>query len=474
MKVLLVEDDETIVEAIQDALARGNGGIEVEAAHTMEQAITAMSTSDYDLLVCDLVIPATSGDVPALEHGNAVYRQSRDNRPGTPILLFSAYGALAFEEGVVRQEPWGDPLGSGRPREMVRFFDKNALPECVDEIRSISASITKLDSIQLQYTQVDLELDPSEKRIVRVMASRNGAALVRCGPLAGGLTGARVFDLELRAPDHTFVGRLAGKIAPVNSIQVERSQFTRHVPARLLAGSYAPFADVVSEGCGNSGGIFYRLAENYRLSLFGQLLADPPAAAEVVKWLRSALAPWIDGAAISTNTVESIRRGFVDDVRLRQRGARHLGARMWREAEARVVQARRATQHGDLHGANILVSTEHRAMLIDFARLDSYTSACDAVTLELSVFFHPEGRSLVPGGLDAARLRQWFGGAYADGTALEGFVHACRDWAREAAVADGDVAANAYSYAVRQLTYDDTDKERALAVIDSVLPVLLR
>ncbi len=58
--------------------------------------------------------------------------------------------------------------------------------------------------------------------------------------------------------------------------------------------------------------------------------------------------------------------------------------------------------------------------------------------------------------------------AYVVGCPAEAFVRACRAWAHRSAAGQREIAATAYSYLVRQLKYDDTNKELALALLAGV------
>jgi CheY-like chemotaxis protein len=472
VRTLIVEDDESIVEAIVGAGARGGFDPGITSVGTMEDAIVEIRNRPYDLIVCDLRIPPSRGGVPAREHGIAVYEQARVIRPGTPIILFTAFGTLAFAGERIAREPQGHPTGS-LARPMVVFFEKDNLPGCVAEIRDIATAMVRVDGIQLEYATPKLVLSADEKRVIRLAASRLGGTFVRCSELTGGLAGSRVFDLELRTGDNAFAGRLAGKVAPVADIQSEHDRFEVHVPPRLPAAAYAPFALTTTEGCGATGGIFYRLAEAYPMNLFQVAMRDMPLAIKAVQNVRDALRPWVQGAPIGPRLVRDIRRQFLEDRRLSDEVTRQLGARRWQDAESREIQVKRASQHGDMHGANILVSPAGAAMLIDFTRVDTFTSVCDVVTLELSVLFHPQGLELREG-VSREDLAGWMTGDYAQGRRLEALARECRNWSKAVASAEGEIAANAYGYAVRQLAFEDTDKPNALAVIDSSLGVLLR
>jgi len=477
MRLLIVEDDPTIVAAIAGAFARGGLSIDLASVGFLDDAMRAIEGESFDLVVCDLIIPPTSGGVPAAEHGRAVYERIRLLIPGTPVILFSGLGSITFVAEVMRTQPHGDPLGTGQNSAMVLFFEKDKLRECVKELERVVKGVAAVDGIELSYAVDGFDLAPPEKRVIRLAARRLGATFIRCKPLTGGLSGSRVFDVELHDADHSFMGRLAAKVGLVDDVRSERERFQANVPARLPPGAFATFADLVTEGCGSWGGIFYGLANGYPRNLFELAGEQIASAVAVVQRLQTQLRPWVDGAPISARDVGDVRRMFLSDANLPKVEGR-LNGRRWRDAEGRQIQARRAAQHGDLHGANILVNADLHGMLIDFSRVGSYTAATDPTTLELCVFFHPQARTLRPPSIDAAALRHWSDGTYADGTSLEPFTHACRNWASGVSAAEGELAANAYGYAMRQLAYVDVDPyldaDLALAVIDSALAILNR
>src|SRR5262245_6354068 len=80
MRVLLVEDDNDVSEAIRNALALDAHCVEV--LQDGSQAFAALKTENYDAVVLDLGLPRTSG----LE----VLRQLRAAGNGVPVLILTA------------------------------------------------------------------------------------------------------------------------------------------------------------------------------------------------------------------------------------------------------------------------------------------------------------------------------------------------------------------------------------------------
>src|SRR5215471_3178666 len=84
MRILVVEDEKKVASFIQKGLQEE--GYAVDTVHDGLEAITAVGTFDYDLVVLDLMLPVK----PGLE----VLRTIRMKRPQLPVLVLTAKGAL--------------------------------------------------------------------------------------------------------------------------------------------------------------------------------------------------------------------------------------------------------------------------------------------------------------------------------------------------------------------------------------------
>jgi DNA-binding response OmpR family regulator len=84
MRVLLVEDDKRLAAGLRRGL--GESGMAVDAVHHGEDALAAASTTPYDVIVLDVMLPGADG----LE----VARQIRGRKVGTPILMLTALDAV--------------------------------------------------------------------------------------------------------------------------------------------------------------------------------------------------------------------------------------------------------------------------------------------------------------------------------------------------------------------------------------------
>ena len=83
-RILLVDDDEALLEALPEALQLRMAGIDVDTADSGLKALERIRGVDYDAIVSDVKMPAMDG----LELLGA----AKELRPGTPILLITGHG----------------------------------------------------------------------------------------------------------------------------------------------------------------------------------------------------------------------------------------------------------------------------------------------------------------------------------------------------------------------------------------------
>ena len=93
MKVLLVENDRTLIRALVEELRAIP--IEVSVAESRDSAFSALEDSDFDLVTCDLKIPSQDGALDEdVQHGFAVSNRVAEISPGVPVIILSAFGTL--------------------------------------------------------------------------------------------------------------------------------------------------------------------------------------------------------------------------------------------------------------------------------------------------------------------------------------------------------------------------------------------
>jgi DNA-binding response OmpR family regulator len=147
MRVLVVEDERRLAEAIARGLRRE--GMAVDLAGDGEEALHKSRVVRYDVLVLDR-------DLPGI-HGDEVCRQVRRERPETGIIMVTAAGEL-------------DDLVSGLSLGADDYLPKPfRFAELVARIRALSRRA--VPSRPPVLTHGDLELDPARRSVTRSGAS---------------------------------------------------------------------------------------------------------------------------------------------------------------------------------------------------------------------------------------------------------------------------------------------------------------
>jgi CheY-like chemotaxis protein len=90
-RILIVEDESSVVEALRWALSLSQGGgYQVEFCHSAEAALERLGDAHFDLLISDLRLPGMNG----LE----LIERVRQFSPDTHSILITAFGSPQIEE----------------------------------------------------------------------------------------------------------------------------------------------------------------------------------------------------------------------------------------------------------------------------------------------------------------------------------------------------------------------------------------
>ena len=143
VRVLLVEDDRALSQAVRDGLAAQ--GMAVDPVGTARAARTMLPANPYDCIVLDLGLPD--------EDGLSLLRELRARGDEIPVLVLTARGTV--EDRV-------DGLNAGADDYLLKPF---AFPELTARIRAL---IRRGGSAVPTVLRVgDLELDPGRFRVTR-------------------------------------------------------------------------------------------------------------------------------------------------------------------------------------------------------------------------------------------------------------------------------------------------------------------
>jgi PAS domain S-box-containing protein len=83
-RILIVDDDEALLEALPEALGLRMNGIGIDVSETARGALELIRDVDYDAIVTDIKLPGMDG--------LALLNEIKEMRPGTPTLLITGHG----------------------------------------------------------------------------------------------------------------------------------------------------------------------------------------------------------------------------------------------------------------------------------------------------------------------------------------------------------------------------------------------
>jgi two-component system copper resistance phosphate regulon response regulator CusR len=143
MRVLVVEDEFKMADFIKKGLREQ--GFKVDVAHHGDDALQLAMTSEYDMIILDIMIPGIDG--------REVLRRLRERNNQTPVIFLTALDGL--EDRV-------KGLGLGADDYIVKPF---AFSELVARIQTVlrRGVVVPAD----KYRAGDLELDLAAHRVIR-------------------------------------------------------------------------------------------------------------------------------------------------------------------------------------------------------------------------------------------------------------------------------------------------------------------
>jgi len=143
MRVLVVEDEKKTASFIRKALQVE--GHAVDVLHNGTEALTAIGTTPFDVIVLDVMLPGRDG--------LSVVRQMRDKNISTPVLLLTA-------RGEVGEKVQG--LNAGADDYLSKPF---ALDELIARVRALGRRNVEAKSMLLRVG--DLTLDTVTRKVKR-------------------------------------------------------------------------------------------------------------------------------------------------------------------------------------------------------------------------------------------------------------------------------------------------------------------
>src|SRR2546422_6750655 len=89
-RVLIVDDDPALLQALPQALQLRMAGVTVETADSAAVALDRIAARDYDAIVTDIKMPGMDG--------LTLLAEIRERQPDTPILIITGHGEYRSEE----------------------------------------------------------------------------------------------------------------------------------------------------------------------------------------------------------------------------------------------------------------------------------------------------------------------------------------------------------------------------------------
>lgn len=470
MRVLLVEDEEAVIQPLR-AYLETVCNADVTVVRSRDSALSVLGADHhFDLVVCDLRIPTQDGSLDvAEEHGFRVHDEVVSVHPGTFSRFLSGYVSLDNVGKRLSQGATVDVFGTGEPWPLVGHHRKSEMPAFLEWAKELNTALAGLDDIKIDLSP-DVDIDEFQLRTLRIYAKRlSGSRIV--ASTFGGLSSARVLRIEIFDDTKTSRGLVVAKVDLLAKVKDEVDRYQQFVVSRQAIGSFAPLAGQVLHGCGRFGAALYSLAANGYTHLFRLAQDDDAAAGSAVEQLVTFHGRWKGIVRESDQSVGELRSARISDEEF-QSWKGGLDEQRVEQVEGLPIRLCHSAQHGDLHGLNVLVGADGSPLTIDYGDLGSHPEALDPVTLELSFLFHAEHPELGDWP-SPEQASQWFNlDAYTRDSPIAGAVKACRSWALEVANSQ-QLATVVYVHAVRQLKYQDTNKDLALTIAKAAIAVIL-
>ena len=454
IRVLLAEDDAAVADRLrQGCLEAIDGEVAVTLAPSSAEARAALVESEFDLVVEDMA------------EGLVLFHEVVEAHPGVRVAILAELGEPSTVNELLGSARREDLYGLDNELPMISFHLREQLEECVRGIQDTIRATAEVASIPVEL-EPPLELSTSEARTLQIFARRTGAARATATGLGGGLSGAKTVVLDAADEAGMKTAHVVGKLSEVRTIPGGVDGYENAIPY-LPAGLGAALAGVVSAGAGNTGAVFYRLADDYRRTWFECLGSSPEDAATAVRRLHQRFAARYADDTHERRTVGEIRRSIYSDAELVEAVATPPNIEAIESIE---IEASRGIQHRDLHGLNVLVSDSNEPLLIDYDNYAPANCALDPITLELSAIFHRDegAQSARDGWPSIEQARSWADlDAYLEGCPYPEAIRACRAWVEEAAASPQEVRATLVGCSIRQFWFDNTDKELAAAFVEA-------
>ncbi len=465
MRILMIEDEEDVAMLLRERIEREIPGTEFDWERCSSEAERKISANTYDVMLIDLALPVNEGDADrSIENGKALEAVAFREQPGAIRLFVSAFDANYVKEILSTGEA-GDFLFAGDRYALVEHFEKELadIQRLIARLTQHANRLEALDRVVLENAG-DMTIDQRRGLALTVrVASGVSGRVVRTRGRSGSVTAV----IECTGASGAAVGNAFIKLGSQDQIEVERAGY-ENVRFQLDGQHVPQLAELIRVGIGRNEGLVFTRAPD-SLTFFELFKGDADKAAATVGYLPRVFAPWQEGSRAIHARIGDLRRSVVTDAELEAHSAEldELGIGAVEQLEIETLEY---CQHGDLHGANLLVTTTGAPFLVDFARTGRWFGGIDPVVLELSLIFHPDGPG--PGSIAPDDCLRWNDAEFGDGHLIGGVLAACRVWTESLGISGRSRAAVVMICAMRQLKYPDRWPMHALSIVRSCIRVI--
>jgi len=464
IKVLVLEDDMDYFDSIEAVFQKTGYPVEITHAKSRDSALELLDKMQFDFITVDQKVPTQDGGLDAdTDHGRAVLESLYDNNIGTPICVLTALSDGSYFRKILKNSSPIDIWGTGDKTSTTDFLPKEDIVDLPKIIGDVFRQINELDDVEINSSDGPEELLWHHRKLIRIFVKRSGGVRCNIRFLSGGLSDSDVVRIDVFDSSGSEIQNAILKIGSRDMVQAEAANFEL---VKRLAHDAAPSHLVnIEYGAGKFAAIAFQLAKRFDKSLFDLVLDDGEIDQGITK-LNALLEPWAQARTERRLSVGDIRRFILTDAKtVGLKGSFDLD---WiDDFENREVQAQIGVMHGDLHGENVLVDSEGAAVLIDYGDVNgSGPQLLDWITLEYSMLFHPKMAMGKDAFFEIMYLDEWDDESYCARSMYADYFQKCRVFSAQHKIGEREYVACVYSYVMRQLTYDDTDKELAMALLE--------
>lgn len=465
IRVLVVEDDPHAAQAATEVILELPGGSEPTIVGDRATAIVAIDNNFFDIIILDLKIPTDAySDDPRPENGLAVFSHAKRVAPGTPLFLLTGSTYESFVQKVLEHAERIDIWVSGSAGKVktVSVLQKLEFDKFGENLLPYFQGVESLGMVELYRGGVTLSVE--EERLVRICASRFRGVRCEVQPVSGGLSGAKVLRLKIKNTQGGTIQNCICKVGDFSDIHDESSRYQEHI-VHLTPGATPRLVVTLEFGGKDKAAVVYGLAEGRDFDFFEFInLRNSPIDFAFSK-VKAGLSGWYSAAIQVQRKIRDLRQLILSDDERDRVLERHF-LDWTNRFEQSDITVKWGCTHGALHGSNILLSAEGEPAIIDYGDVGEGPMSLDAITLEFSIFFHPNGPCKCGEWPAAEQAEHWDDlEQYLIGCPYPEFVRQCRQWSIQIAAGDRERAAVAYAYLLRQLKYPETDTDLVLRLL---------